>query len=226
MKRRRKRKMSSRAKAGAVLFAIIIALLAAAVISAEKAVKSVAVVHAEYYSRLTANKIVSSAVSEYLENNRYKYSDFAAVLYNEEGEAVSVEAVSYNINKLQSELMLYINNKFEKSEDTSAEIPLGSLTDSYLLAGKGPHIRLRICPAGDASVRLTSSFTSAGMNQTCHRISAVVTAEMNSSIPLYSFRTQTCFEFLIAENIIVGEVPESTLSVWSEDNLLSSTEKS
>lgn len=215
MKRRRKR-LSSRAKIGAIVLTVIITLLTAAVISAEKAIKSVAVMQAEYFSRLTANEIVSSAVSDYLDENRYTYSDFAAVLYNENGEAVSVEAVTYNINKVQAELTAQINNEFGKNGDTSAKIPLGSLTDSYLLAGKGPNIRLRICPSGDASVRLTSSFTSAGMNQTCHRISAVVTAEISSSIPLYSFDTQTSFEFLIAENVIVGDVPESALSVWTE----------
>lgn len=215
MKRRRKR-FSSRAKLGAILLAVIIILLSAALISAEKAVKSVAVIQAEYFSKLSANKIISSAVADYLNENRYTYSDFAVVLYNEEGKAVSVEAVTYNINKVQSELTLHINNRFSESGDTSAEIPLGSLTDSYLLAGKGPHIRLRICTAGDASVSLTSEFIPAGMNQTCHRISALVTAEIKSSIPLYTFCTQTSFEFLLAENVIVGDVPDSTLSVWSE----------
>lgn len=214
--RRRRKKLSSRAKLGAILFAVILALLTAAVLSAEKAVKSAAVMQAEYFSRLTANKIISSAVSDYLDENRYTYNDFAAVLYDEEGEAASIEAVTYNINKVQAELTLHINNEFEKSCNASAEIPLGSLTDSYLFAGKGPHISLRICPVRDAAVSLTSSFTSAGMNQTCHRISAMVTVDINSSIPLYSFDTQTSFEFLLAENIIVGEVPERALSVWSE----------
>lgn len=218
--RRRRKKLSSRAKLGAILFAVILALLTAALLSAEKAVKSAAVMQAEYFSRLTANKIISSAVSDYLEENRYTYNDFAAVLYDEEGKAVSIEAVTYNINKIQAELTMQINNEFEKSGNTSAEIPLGSLTDSYLLAGKGPHISLRICPVRDASVRLTSSFTSAGMNQTCHRISAMVTVDINSSIPLYSFDTQTSFEFLLAESVIVGEVPERALSVWSEENMI------
>lgn len=218
--RRRRKKFSSRAKLGAILFAVILVLLTAALLSAEKAVKSAAVMQAEYFSRLTANKIISSAVSDYLDENRYTYNDFAAVLYDEEGKAVSIEAVTYNINKIQAELTMQINNEFEKSGNTSAEIPLGSLTDSYLLAGKGPHISLRICPVRDASVRLTSSFTSAGMNQTCHRISAMVTVDINSSIPLYSFDTQTSFEFLLAESVIVGEVPERALSVWSEENMI------
>lgn len=212
--RRRKRKFSRRAKLRVFWLAAITVMLAIVLIETEKAVKPVAAQQAEHYSKLTANKIITGAVSDYLDENRYTYNDFAAVLYDEAGRVVSIEAVTYNVNRVQSELSQLINSEFMRSGDTSAEIPLGSLTDSYLLAGKGPHIRLRICPAREASVQLTSSFTSAGVNQTCHRISAVVTADINSSIPLYSFSTEASFEFLLAENIIVGEVPETALTVW------------
>ncbi len=218
-RRRRKLKMSGRAKLGAVLFGIILVLLTAAMIRTDKAVKPVAAHQAEHFSTLAANAVITETVSEYLAENRYTYSDFAAVLYDENGEAVSVEAVTYNINKVQSELTMLINDGFSASGDTSAEIPLGSLTDSYLLAGKGPYVRVRICPTNTATVKLTSSFDSAGVNQTCHRISAIVTADISSSLPLYSFETHTSFEFLLAENVIVGEVPERTLSVWSDAEL-------
>lgn len=213
--RYRRKNLSRRAKLGAFLFLVIIILLVTALVKMDKAVRPIAAQQAEHFSKLTANKIISEKVSDYLDENRYTYSDFAAVLYDEAGKAVSIEAVTYNINKVQSELSLLINKEFAKSCDTSAEIPLGSLTDSYLLAGKGPRVRLRICPAREAQVQLTSSFISAGLNQTCHRISVVVTADINSSIPLYSFSTEVSFEFLLAENIIVGEVPESALNFLS-----------
>jgi sporulation protein YunB len=139
----------------------------------------------------------------------YTYSDFAAVLYDETGKAVSIETITYNINKVQSGLSTAINSEFEKNNIASAEIPIGSLSGSYLLAGKGPCLRIRICPSDTAEISLTSSFEPAGVNQTCHRISAVVTADITSSLPLYSFSETVSFEFLLAENIIVGEVPDS-----------------
>ena len=210
----RKRRINRRFKSGIFLLIAFLVILIMVFIKIDKAIKPVAIQQADHYSKLTANKIISSAVSDYLRENQYTYSDFAAVLYDEEGRAVSVEAISYNINKVQSELTMIINAQFMRAGEASAEIPLGSITKSFLLAGKGPHIRLRICPVREASVKLTSSFSSAGVNQTCHRISAVVTAEINSSIPLYSFSSEASFEFLLAENIIVGEVPESSLNLW------------
>lgn len=213
MKRRRKRKMTLRAVVGFVVLFVIVILIIASLIRIDNAVKPVAAIQAEQYSKITANEIISEAVSEYLSENRYTYNDFAAVLYNEEGRAVAVESVAYNINKVQSELTALINSEFEKSGDSTAEIPLGSLTESHILAGKGPHIELRICPAREASVTLTSTFDSAGINQTCHRLSINVNADIKSSIPLYTFETNTSFEFLLAENIIVGDVPENSFRI-------------
>ena len=60
------------------------------------------------------------------------------------------------------------------------------------------------------------SFTSAGVNQTCHRISAVVNAELTSSVPLYSFDTEVHLEFLLSESILIGDVPEISRYAWSE----------
>lgn len=217
MRRRKHKRISRRAAFGAVILSVVLALIVAAVVKIDKAVRPVAIMQAEHYARLSAEKVISKTVADYLESSRFTYGDFVAVLYDESGKAVSVEAIPYNINKAQSELTMLINSNFDKSPKTYTEIPIGSLTDSYMLAGKGPKIRVRICPSGKASVHLKSSFTSAGINQTCHRISAVVTAETESSIPLYSFDTEMTFEFLLAESVLIGNVPDlAPHTAWNE----------
>ena len=55
---------------------------------------------------------------------------------------------------------------------------------------------------------MKSEFESAGINQTKHRILALIKVKMTSSTPLNSFETNSEFEFLIAENIIIGETPQ------------------
>ena len=173
---------------------------------------------AENIAKLRANETIGRAVADYFSENRFMYCDLAAVLYGEDGRAVSVEAISANINRVQSELTVLINRRFADTGRCCAEIPIGSLTGSYLLAGKGPRLRVMICPAENANVKLCSSFTSAGENQTCHRIYADITADISSSLPLYSFSSTVSFEFLIAESVIVGEVPDIARYAW-EDNV-------
>lgn len=205
------RKRRKNIKNKIIIFIIIIIFILIFIFlirSIEKNIAPSAIRQGEYYSRLTANKVINKAVSDYLKENKYEYSDFSAILYDEDGRAVSIESISYNINKVQSDLVVKISDEFSDGKNIRTKIPIGSLTDSYILAGRGFCVPLDICSIANVDVKLKSDFTTAGLNQTCHRISAVVSAEINSAIPLYSFSSRAEFEFLIAENVIVGDVPD------------------
>ena len=174
----------------------------------EKRISPVAELQSEHIARKTAADIIEKTVSDYLENNRFTYSDFAAVLYDDKKKVTAIETIPYNINKVQSELGELLNRNLEKSSQKSTKIPIGSLANSHILSGKGPKIRIRVSPVGSAQIKLRNDFQSAGVNQTCHRITAIIKVKMTSSVPLYSFETCVEFEFIIAENVIVGDVPD------------------
>lgn len=175
----------------------------------DKSLKPIVVMQGNNFANITAENTITECVSEFIEQNQYTYTDFANVIYDENGKVVSIEAQTNNINIVQAKLVNKINKQLENSKYTETEIPIGSLTNSYLLAGRGIKIPIRICPTGKTNVKVVSSFSSAGLNQTCHKISAVITAETQSSIPLYSFKNQNEFEYLIAETIIIGEIPQN-----------------
>lgn len=215
MKRHHRKRHDLRFSIGFAFVATIIIIVTVIVCSIEKSVKPVAELQAEQVAKNTANRIITETVSAYVAENEYTYSDFATVLYDADGRAVSVEALTANINRVQSELANQINKKLMDNKQTSAKIALGSLSGSYLLAGRGSEVTVRICPVGDAVVTLKSTFDSAGVNQTRHRIYADISANLISSIPLYSFETSENFEFLIAETIIVGSVPDYAVKAWS-----------
>ncbi len=191
-----------------ILICIIIIVFFIAFIKTEKALKPVAKLRAEQFAQKIADEVAASAVSDYLIENRFTYEDFAVVLYNDEKSPVLVEAIPFTINKVQSELTAAINQRLDSSGNKSAEIPLGSLTGSPVFTGKGPKIKIRVCPVGSAEVKLKSSFSQAGINQTCHSISACVTVKMTSSVPIYRFNVRVEFEFILAESVIVGKVPD------------------
>lgn len=197
-----------------LFFAVVVIMLVMIVVRIEKAVRPSAEMQSEQVVRNAANRIISETVSDYIAENDYTYSDFAAVIYDIDGRPVSVEALSGNINRVQSELAAAVNNNLTNN-NTKAKIPVGSLSGSYLLAGRGFDINVRICPVGEAAVTLKSTFDSAGFNQTRHSVYAEISASLVSSTPLYSFETEQTFEFLIAETIIVGEVPEYAVKAWS-----------
>ncbi|WP_303820422.1 sporulation protein YunB [Ruminococcus flavefaciens] len=193
-----------------ILLSIISIVVFIVFIETEKALKPVAKLRAEQFAKQTADNVIAAVVSEYLTDNRFTYEDFAVVMYNDDNSPVSVEAIPFTINKIQSELTAEINKRLNSSGNRSAKIPLGSLTGSPVFTGKGPSIKIRVCPVGSAEVKLKSSFTQAGLNQTCHSISACVDVKMTSSVPMYSFNVKAEFEFILAESVIVGKVPDIT----------------
>lgn len=202
---RKKRQKINKNKLIIAAFALVLIF---ALFRLEKSVKPVISLQAEQYAKMTASEIIDEAVSDYLKKNRYTYNDFAIVLYDENGKAVSIEAITYTINKVQSELNTAISAKIKEKGKNTVNMYLGSLSDSYLLVGKGPKLQLKICPIGSAEINIKSEMSSAGINQTRHRISAVIELEMSSSTPLYSFRTKTRFDFILAETVVFGEVPQ------------------
>ena len=205
MRRRRKRRQLKRIYLIWLLIAATI--FAVFFIQTEKALEPVARTRGEHFAKQLATELVTKSVSDYLSDNRFTYDDFSAVLYDDKKRPVSVEAIPYTINKVQSELTYAINRRFEEAGKKEAHIPLGSLIDSPVFIGRGPAVRIRVCPDGTAEVKIKSDLSEAGVNQTCHRISAVITVKMTSSVPMYSFETVTEFEFVLAECVIVGEVP-------------------
>lgn len=193
---------------------IIIILLTAFTIKTNHALLPVVRQQAEIISEREASDCISRAAARCIKENNYSYSDFSAVTYDEGGRLVSIEAITENINLAQSELAAEINSGLREQFRSSYDISLGSLTKSPILIGKGPQIKIRICPVGSAKVTLKSSFDSAGLNQTRHRIIAVADVKFTSSVPMYSFSGSAEFDFLLAETVIVGDVPDIARYAW------------
>lgn len=216
MKRRTRKKPQIRCVIGGLIFVSVIILLTFSFIKLDKAVRPSAQMQAEQLSEHTAYQIITDTVSRYIAESDCTYSKFSTIVYDEYGNVSSVEALAENINFIQSELTSEINENLHISGKTQAEIPLGNISGSYLLADKGPVIKIGICPVGTAEVKLVSTFDTAGINQTRHRIYAEISADMASSFPLYSFETKVKFDYLIAETIIIGDVPDYSVRAWAE----------
>ncbi len=209
MRRHRRKKFRGKSILGAAVFLLIIGLLIIASVRLEESIRPSAEMRSQQAARSAANQLISEAVADCMTENEYTYESFATILYDETGRAAAVETLSVNVNRIRSELTESINKKLADNAEVQAKIPLGDLSSSYLLAGKGPKIKLHISSAGSAIVDLQSSFESTGINQSCHRITAEITVTLVSALPMYSFETTESFRLLLAESVIVGDIPQT-----------------
>ena len=80
---------------------------------------------------------------------------------------------------------------------------------TLLLAGRGPCLRVRMQSVGTATARFDNQFSSAGINQTRHRIILDVDVHVSILLPGLTTYTKVSNEISVAETVIVGGVPET-----------------
>ena len=94
----------------------------------------------------------------------------------------------------------------------------GSFTGFKLLSGKGPGVPIRISSIGNVETELKSEFTAQGINQTLHRVYLQVECEISILTPYNSISEKIKNQVLIAENVIVGKIPNTYYNLNGLDN--------
>ncbi len=160
------------------------------------------------FARQVTTKAVCEAVDGVLSRGEYTYGDFAAIKYAS-GKIAAVETNSSNINALKSRVVAAAEQEAEKIHNSVMYIPLGAFTGLSLISNFGPKIPLSYCLTGSFSAELVSSFETAGFNQTLHRISLVVTAEIVTASVDFDDTLTFTTDFEVAQSVLVGDIPSA-----------------
>ena len=78
-----------------------------------------------------------------------------------------------------------------------------------MLSGKGPGVPIRISSIGNVETDLRSEFKEQGINQTLHRVYLQVVCEVSILTPYNDINEKISNQVLIAENVIVGRIPNT-----------------
>jgi hypothetical protein len=103
-------------------------------------------------------------------------------------------------------------------DNTYISVPSGILSGISFLSGVGFPLKFRILTGSYLKANVSSDFSSAGINQTIHRIVLNFSASLTVFLPGKTITEEVPIDIILAETIIVGETPES----FSDINLLSS----
>lgn len=163
----------------------------------------------------TVNRAVRDCVGEGLD-----YGSLVETTMDPEGRVTLLRTRAGAMNRLASETALKAEQELNGLENQNVYIPLGSALGIKFLAGAGPHIRTRIIPIGAVSTGFESTFESAGINQTRHKIFLTLRATVSLILPNGSQRVEVNNTFPLAESIIVGQVPDSFVDVNNQEDML------
>ena len=79
---------------------------------------------------------------------------------------------------------------------------------------------MQILPVGAVSTAYDTEFETAGINQTRHRVSLTLTAQVQLVIPTGAQMVEVSTQVAMAESIIVGEVPDTFTDVGEDMDML------
>lgn len=186
---------------GAVLAAVIVA-----VVFFQKNVTKILYRLSEASVQSMTVLSVNEAVSETLE--RIDYGSLVTVTHGSDGAVTGISANAQNVNLLaRTTATLSMANLSARSEN-GIKVPVGAFTGIEFLAGFGPKVTFKIISVSRVSCEFESAFSSAGVNQTRHSVYMDVEATVTVVMPSGSKEISSVTEVLVAESVIVGEVPD------------------
>lgn len=150
---------------------------------------------------------MDSAVKEELEQQE---GGFVLVSRSGGGEVSAISSDTAALNRLKTGVLSRLNGALQGK--TTLWVPIGSLTDIGIFNGRGPSVPVRLKLDGSANVTFQSEFDSAGVNQSRHRVVMTVEAEAFSQSKRFSVHVKEQTSAVLAETVVVGEVPEVALA--------------
>lgn len=158
-------------------------------------------------ARIASVEAINEAVMEELAADSVSYTDLVNIERAESGQILAVTTDMTQMNQLKSSILQRVQEQLGEHLDTG--VPLGTLLGSELLHGRGPNIPVRLTLSGNVTADFESTFESAGINQTKHRICLHIHTSIYSFLPpAYNGTTEIETDIPVAETVIIGEVPQ------------------
>lgn len=173
------------------------------------------VLEAEARSQATnlMTQAIDTAVDNCLQENGMGYSDFVTLERDGAGKVTSITSNTASNSRFKRQVTEAIVRQLGTLDSDALGVPLGTLTGQPLLSGAGPRVRVRVDSVGEVAADYANSFTSAGVNQTLHRVCLDITATVYLFLPGEVLPVSVHSSVCVAETVIVGETPDTYLNL-------------
>ena len=148
------------------------------------------------------------------------YDTLITIVRNDDGKILAINSNSVTINMLALELTQKAQIALAETGARGINIPIGTFSGMPIFTGRGPTINIKMLPIGTIYCKFNSSFQSAGINQTNHRIYLTVHSSVSMILPTASQVIDTETQLLISECILIGEIPSTYLNSTNLDEMM------
>ena len=155
---------------------------------------------------------INNAIADIMRDGDYSADYFVTFEKSETGGVTAISSNMARINALSAKIL----DRIVGATDThmlTVNIPVGNLTGVSVLMGRGPKVPVKIITMTSSRVEFNNNIVTAGINQTKHQINLEVIVDIDILVPWGSETTQVVTEVLIADTVIVGQVPGTYVSM-------------
>ncbi|MFW5981041.1 MAG: sporulation protein YunB [bacterium] len=171
---------------------------------------------AEVEAKKIANKIMHEVVDLYSE--QLSYQDMINYIYNDNGDIVMMQPNLNQINSFNSQVSLEIQKRLEAIGRETIKVPLTRILGIEILSAYGPDLSLKMLPVGFTKPpEIVDSFSSAGINQTRHKIYLSITIKVRLMVPFRSKEVDVYADVPVTEVVILGRVPQVYIGLDQKD---------
>lgn len=159
----------------------------------------------------STSDLTNDAIAKQMADGIIQYDRIVYFEKDLNGRITALKTNISEVNRLKTDILNIINDEILALDTSDIGIPLGSLIFPELLSGKGPAIPVHILSIRNSDAVFASNFSQAGINQTLHQLTMQVSVDVSVLVLAKTETFTVTSEVVVAETVIVGEVPETYL---------------
>ncbi len=192
-----------------IAFILIISLLTFLLFKTDKNLRILILESAESRIGMLMSDCANTAVNKATKENNITYSDIIRVTRDDTNAITSLQTDINALNLIRTEIDHLFSEEMEKNSQVVLSLPIGSIIGNEYTIGRGPCIKYKLEVSVNTSTDYNSQFYSAGFNQTLHQITVCVSGDAYIMSPWYRNTIKFSTDYILAETIITGVVPDS-----------------
>ena len=159
----------------------------------------------------TTSDLTNDAIARQISEGDIRYDRIVYFEKDLDGRITALKTNMSEVNRLKTDILNIINDEILALDTMDLGIPLGSLILPQFFSGKGPQIPVHILSIRNSDAVFSSNFSQAGINQTIHQLTMVVSIDVAMLVLAKTSSFTVTSEVVVAETVIVGEVPQTFL---------------
>ena len=166
--------------------------------------------------RNSTSDLINDAIDKQIETGNIRYERIVYFEKDLNGRITALKTNMTEVNRLKTSILNIINDEILALDTSDIAIPFGSLVFPEFFSGRGPGIPVQILSIRNSDGSFTSHFSEAGINQTLQQLTMDVSVDVSVLVLGKAESFVVNSQVVIAETIIVGQVPETFFQIGGE----------